>query len=91
MKIGNINYNIMHSLDSENDTLSEPLKLKKISTKDIMANQGQTTHNINICPDSFKTNFTITSTNEQWLINLSDIDIPEESQNSFAISQQFNL
>ena len=43
MKIGNINYNIMHGLDSDidGDILSAPLKLKKISTKDIMANEGQ--------------------------------------------------
>ena len=44
MKIKNINYNIMHSLDSEMncDTLIAPLKLKKISTKDITAYERQT-------------------------------------------------
>ena len=49
--------------------------------------KDKTTHNI--CPDNFKTNFTITSTNEQWLINLSDI--PEKAKVVLQLGQQFNL
>ena len=51
--------------------------------------KDKTTHNI--CPDNFKTNFTITSTNEQWLINLSDTEIPEKAKVILQLGQQFNL
>jgi len=72
----------MYSLNSEinRDIQIASLKLKKISTKDIIANEQEIRHNINICPDKFKTNFTINSINEQWLINLSNTEISNKDK-----------
>ena len=60
-KIKNIRYNIMHSMNFEMncDTLNTSWMLQKISTKEITANERQITHNINICPETFNTNFEI--------------------------------
>ncbi|KAG5347140.1 COX1 oxidase, partial [Acromyrmex charruanus] len=73
------------------DTFSAPLKLKKISTKNTTTNEIQSSYKININPDRFNTNFEITSTNEQWLINLSNTEISEKAKIVLQLGQQFNL
>ena len=90
-KIKNINYNIMQLVDSEmnGDTFSAPLKLKKISTKNMKSNELQSFYKIHIDPERFDTNFEIMSTNEQWLINLSNIS--KKAKVVLQLGQQFNL
>ena len=64
MKIGNINIVLVLDSKMNSDTLSAPLKLKKITTKDIAAYERQTSYKINICPEKFKTNNKYHSNNE---------------------------
>ena len=81
----------MQLVDSEmnGDTFSAPLKLKKISTKNMKSNELQSSYKIHIDPDRFDTNFEIMSTNEQWLINLSNIS--KKAKVVLQLGQQFNL
>ena len=83
----------MQLLDYEmnGDTFIATLKLKKISTKNTTTNEIQSSYKINIDPDRFNTNFEITSTNEQWLINLSNTEISEKAKVVLQLGQHFNL
>ncbi|KYN20065.1 hypothetical protein ALC57_07591 [Trachymyrmex cornetzi] len=48
-------------------------------------------HNINISPDNFNIDYNFNKLNNKWLINLSNIDIPDISKFILQLGQKFNL
>ena len=57
----------------------------------MISNKTDSVYNIKIDPGSFNIKFDISNTNEKWLINLSEVDIPSKAKILLQLGQHFNL
>jgi len=66
-----------------------PSKILKIFTQELNTEKSETAFHISIDPIKF--NFNLNNVKDNWLINLSSLEIPETIKIILQLGQKFNL
>ena len=90
--MNNVTYIIamMKPLISHKDFVS--IKINKISKQELREDSLTAVHRINVCPENIVFNYNLNNINNDWLINLSNTDIPDKAKFLLQLGQcWFNL
>ena len=91
--VNNINYTLTMTEPQNKCTGFRPSIISKISINEGSTNDSNMVHHISVRPDkfSFSFDYKFDNVNRDWLVNLTDIDIPDNVKYILQLGQRFNL